>query len=99
VGQRHLDFSVFKEFPVTEQFRLQFRTEVFNLFNTPNFEPPGSLVQYSGNGTTCTPSGANGAAATVRCTGLQNIFGSGTITSLNTAASSRQIQFGLKLLF
>jgi Carboxypeptidase regulatory-like domain len=97
--QRRLDFSIFKEFPLKENLHLQFRTEVFNLFNTPNFEPPSSTVAYSGNGTTCTPAAANGAAAATRCTGLENFFGSGTITSLNTGANSRQIQFALKLLF
>ncbi len=38
--QRQLDFSVFKNFTVTENSRLQFRAEVFNLTNTPNFGVP-----------------------------------------------------------
>jgi hypothetical protein len=79
---------------------MQFRTEVFNLFNTPNFLPPGNAqVQYSGNGTSCTPSAPLGGAATTRCTGLQNTFSTGAISSLNTGANSRQIQFALKVLF
>ena len=83
--------------------RLQFRTEVFNLFNTPNFAAPGSTVAYSGNGTSCTPAVPNGedygVAVSQQCVGLANIFGTGTITSLNSGSNSRQIQFGLKVLF
>lgn len=39
---RKLDFSVFKQFPVTERYRFEFRAESFNLTNTPNFANPGS---------------------------------------------------------
>jgi hypothetical protein len=49
--QRRLDFSVFKEFPIRERFKLQFRTEVFNLTNTPNFAVPASTLGGAGFGT------------------------------------------------
>jgi len=35
------DFSVMKHFALTERVRLDFRTEVFNLFNHPQFGAPG----------------------------------------------------------
>jgi hypothetical protein len=35
-----VDFSVFKDFKLTERTLLQLRAEVFNLFNTPQFAPP-----------------------------------------------------------
>ncbi len=38
---RHSDFSIFKNFKVTEGSTLQFRTEFFNLTNTPSFGNPG----------------------------------------------------------
>jgi hypothetical protein len=40
---RKLDFSLFKQFPVTETSRIEFRAESFNLTNTPSFGMPGSL--------------------------------------------------------
>src|SRR5260221_4517271 len=40
----NFDFSLFKEFNLTEAQRLQFRSEFFNLFNHPNFSNPGNTV-------------------------------------------------------
>lgn len=40
-GIRSWDFSVFKNFPVRESVRVEFRAEFFNFTNTPNFAPPG----------------------------------------------------------
>jgi Carboxypeptidase regulatory-like domain len=37
---KDLDMSLFKDFSIWEQVHMQFRTEVFNLFNTPNFSAP-----------------------------------------------------------
>ena len=37
---RKMDFSVFKNFAVTERYRLEFRAESFNLTNTPAFANP-----------------------------------------------------------
>lgn len=37
---RRLDFSIFKEFPVTETMHFEFRAESFNLTNTPSFGLP-----------------------------------------------------------
>jgi hypothetical protein len=34
---RHVDLSIFKDFPVTERVNIQFRVEAFNISNTPNF--------------------------------------------------------------
>jgi hypothetical protein len=42
-GFRAFDFSVFKEFGVTETTRIQFRAEAFNFTNTPSFNLPTNL--------------------------------------------------------
>src|SRR5262249_9210845 len=35
-GFKRVDLSFFKDFPISERFRLQFRTEIFNIANHPN---------------------------------------------------------------
>jgi len=47
-GQWNVDFSAFKNIPITERFRLQFRTEFFNLFNHANFVNPNTDVTNPG---------------------------------------------------
>src|SRR6266566_1883796 len=42
-GQRNLDFSLAKNFNVTERAKLQFRAEFFNAFNTPYFSDPNNI--------------------------------------------------------
>lgn len=41
-GIANWDFSIFKNFRLTERQRLQFRAELFNIFNTPQFDPPNT---------------------------------------------------------
>ncbi len=40
-GYAKLDYSMFKDFQLSERFRMQFRAESFNLTNTPAFANPG----------------------------------------------------------
>jgi hypothetical protein len=43
-GLWNIDYSAFKEFRVREHARLQFRGELFNLFNHPNLGIPNVTV-------------------------------------------------------
>ena len=56
---RTIDFSLFKQFQVTEVSRLQFRFEVFNLPNTPSFGGPNADINSGTvgrvNGTSTAP--------------------------------------------
>ncbi|MPY90223.1 MAG: hypothetical protein GEU99_20145 [Luteitalea sp.] len=47
-GVNSFDFTLAKTVPITQRFRLQFRTEVFNAFNTPQFaQPDGGVTSAS----------------------------------------------------
>ena len=92
-GYHRLDFSFFKNFQITERFRMEFRSEFFNIFNHPNFNAPGfggNGVNSVGGSTNFTPNG-------------DGTFGSGTFgetaSTRDGGYSSRQIQFALKLYF
>ncbi len=86
---KNLDFSLFKNFQIKESVKLQFRAEMFNIFNTPNFNPPNNFLSAS---TQFLPSAGGGSfPSQIRDQGP------GQITSL--ALPMRQIQFGLKFLF
>jgi hypothetical protein len=41
--QRRVDFSLFKNFSYREKAKLQFRAEIFNITNTPNFSNPVAI--------------------------------------------------------
>lgn len=43
-GVVNLDAGLFREFAVSERFRIQFRAESFNVTNTPHFNNPGTNV-------------------------------------------------------
>jgi hypothetical protein len=83
-GFHRLDFSLFKNFQVTERARVEFRAEFFNLTNTPNFSPPG----FSGNGVVPAPGSLDYTSPTTF----------GKINSTRDGQNDqREIQFALKL--
>ena len=96
-GPNHsvMDFSLLKNFKVTEKLQAQFRTEIFNLFNTPNFSAP-SVVAVPSFG-----AGSNVAGQPADEQNPHNLSSLklGAITTLNNNYNSRQIQFAVKFLF
>ncbi len=82
-GLGDLDLSVFKNTRLTERMNLQFRAEIFNLFNRTNLGSPNAIV-FVNNGTAAAPNYGVSPSA-------------GLITTL--ATTPRQVQFGLKLMF
>jgi hypothetical protein len=77
------DFSTFKDTRISERLNLQFRAEIFNLLNRANFNTPNLIVA------------ALQAPPNVTVPEISPT--AGVVTS--TATSSRQVQFGLKLLW
>jgi hypothetical protein len=88
-GVTNLDFSVFKNNEVkriSETFNVQFRAEMFNILNHPNFAPPGpgdgNTDIFDASGNSLSPSSG----------GLAGVL-------LRTTIPERQIQFAIKISF
>lgn len=45
----NMDMVLMKNIRLTERFRMQIRSEFFNLFNTPQFAQPGNIIENPGN--------------------------------------------------
>jgi hypothetical protein len=95
---RQVDFILNKRIPISETMRLEFRTEVFNVFNRANFALPSSalnlgLPTLGGSGLQpgqpYTQSAAGPTFGLLRQT-VERTVGLGT---------NRQIQFALRLSF
>src|SRR5271157_643132 len=67
-GYYEIDTALQKEIPVTEQLKLEFRAEAFNLFNHPIYGDPGSDISSSSFGviTSHLNSGATGIGTSRR---------------------------------
>ena len=90
-GYKNVDFSLLKNIQLREKLRLQFRAEMFNAFNTPQFAVPNANLGTANN--QFLPATAGGAFPTQ----VTPSRGPGSISSL--VAPMRQMQFGLKFLF
>ena len=88
-GFAQVDFSVFKNTRLTETSSLQFRAEIFNLFNKANFaDPSGGLVR--GDNNSLRPTAFFGQSISTVGNQLGGLLGFG---------GPRQIQFSLRYLF
>jgi hypothetical protein len=96
-GYKDLDVSLAKTTKLTESTRLQFRAEIFNVLNHTNLLTPSETVFSAGptqDAKTVPAPGAPLSAAQSTAPAVSPT--AGVITS---AATTRQIQLGLKLLF
>jgi hypothetical protein len=84
---------LFKDFPIRESMKLQFRAEVYNITNTENFGLPGLNISKWSSTLPGVGTGAPGATPVLGAGGF------GQITASNLALNPRQYQFALKLIF
>jgi hypothetical protein len=89
-GFRNWDFSVAKNWKLTERLRTQFRAEFFNVLNHPNFANPFGGQNGFGFNDPSAPGSFGCGCATADVAASNPVLGSG---------GSRSIQLGLKLLF
>ena len=64
-GFNNMDFSIMKNTPLRDRMRVQFRAELFDLFNHANFGQPGNVTGTPGFGritTTRFPTGESGSS-------------------------------------
>jgi len=86
---RQLDLALRRRFAVTERINLQFRMDVFNVFNRPNFgDPVGDLN-----------SGLFGRSTAMYGRSLGNSVGSVGLNSAYQTGGPRSVQLSLKLQF
>ena len=84
------DFAVHRDFAIHDQLVLQFRSELFNVLNHPNFGPPNPNIGFPNFGQSTQMLGQS--------LSNQNLGGGG-FSPLYQIAGPRSIQFALKLTF
>jgi len=90
-GAWQWDFAAHRDFAIRESLKLQFRAEMFNVLNHPNFAPPVSNIRTTSQFGLSTQTLGNYLAGS-------NI-GSGAFNPLYQIGGPRSVQFALKLLF
>ena len=95
------DFSAMKNFPVTQKIKVQFRADLFNILNHPNFGNPGNMGIC--NSISAPSSSCGGATPTNPAYNLQFAEVGQTIAdqddTLVGSGTNRQIQLALKVIF
>ena len=94
-GAAQWDFAVHRDFPIRESVKLQFRAEMFNLLNHPNFGQPSGDLGGPGS-----PNPQFGLSSAMLGQSLAGGFlGGGAFDPLYQLGGPRSIQFALKLFF
>jgi carboxypeptidase family protein/TonB-dependent receptor-like protein len=89
-GATQWDFAVHRDFPIRESLKLQFRAEMFNILNHPNFGLPLGDVSNPKFGQATQMLGQSLSGGQV---------GNGALSSLYQIGGPRSVQFALKLHF
>lgn len=90
------DFSLMKDFPITEAAKFQFRADIFNILNHPNFANPDGGVCTAVSPATpttpasCTPNPNFGKVGQTIADNMGSQIGIGT---------NRQAQFSVRIVF
>jgi hypothetical protein len=89
-GLTQWDFALHRDFEIHESIKLQFRAEMFNILNHPNFAPPVANLRRANFGLSTQMLGQYLGSGTV---------GFGGFSPLYQIGGPRSIQFALKLSF
>ena len=89
-GAMQWDLAVHRDFSIRESLKLQFRTEVFNILNHPNFGPPSRQFGTAGFGL---------STQTLAQSLSSGSLGAGGFNPLYQIGGPRSIQVALKLTF
>ena len=93
---RQIDLVLNKKFPIAESKNVEFRTEIFNIFNFTNFAlPPSTLTPALGTATNQFQPGQALSLAGSSAFGILN----STVEKSVGLGTNRQIQFALRLNF
>jgi hypothetical protein len=105
-GLAQVDLTLHKRLPLTERVNLEFRAEIYNLFNRANFtNPPATLALGLPNGSPAgggePPAGGVQPGQSFTSSAAGGAFGRFNSTVANTVGlgAQRQIQLSLRLNF
>ncbi len=90
-GATQWDLAVHRDFPFRESLKLQFRAEMFNVLNHPNFGPPISDIRNKTQFGLSTQTLGNSLAG--------GYVGGGAFNPLYQLGGPRSMQFALKFMF
>ncbi len=98
------DMSGMKNIPITDKVKMQFRADVFNILNHPNFSNIdtgicSSVTYPNANSAVCTPNTPHLANGTWSGFGVASATVAGADGNQIGNGTARQTQFSLKLIF